>query len=235
MCNMYTFCCFVRLISIFSIISYYLDFSSLCSFLLIFFLLRSQFYLAHHITITLSPLIINRRGLPGFQVQQTVVLLCNRHWWKALPNPFSHRYEIIAVQCGSYFASVISVVNKRNFPQVDARLSKCISKLKLRRKRLAQPEVSSLQADKISTIPASVSGAQTAGVTVLTFQVRLPVLCVFTDFFFRNETFPMQIIIQVGRMSFTPFSSEVFSGFIQYIFSLRPLISNLRRPQLSHA
>ena len=49
---------------------------------------------------------------------------------------------------------------------------------------MAQSEVSSLQADEISTIPASVSGAQTAGVTVLTFQVRLPVLCVFViDFF----------------------------------------------------
>ena len=103
------------------------------------------------------------------------------------------------------------MVNKsRIFPQADARLSKCISKLKLRRKQLAQSEVSSLQADEISTIPTSVSGAQTAGVTVITFQVRLPVLCVFVIDFFRDGTFPMRIIIQAGRMSFLPFSSEVF-------------------------
>ena len=100
------------------------------------------------------------------------------------------------------------------FPQVDARLSKCISKLKLRRKRLAQTEVSSLQADEISTIPTSVSGAQTAGVTVLTFRVRLLVLCVFAIDFFHNGTLPTRIMIQAGRASFFPFSSEFFPGFI---------------------
>ena len=112
------------------------------------------------------------------------------------------------------------MVNKsRILPQADARLSKCISKLKLRRKRLAQSEVSSLQADEISTIPTSVSGAQAAGVTVITFQVRLPVLCVFVIDFFRDGTFPMRIIIQAGRMSFLPFPQKFFWFYLVLFLS----------------